>query len=341
MIRSDCTKLNQILMNLVGNAMKFAPEGKAVQLKALKDHESILFQVIDQGIGIPPRERQQVIFEDFEQVDATTTRRFGGTGLGLAITKKMVALLGGKIEVESIVGAGSIFSVSVPLIESAAQIVAQTEIVPHHFAFSRDNMIVLVEDDVISQDMLMALFQSLNLELHSAANGGDGVQKILELQPDVVLLDMHMPDMDGLSAAKQIRANPVETNIPIIAISADAFIDRQQAALAAGISEYLSKPLDFGKLFPVLIKYLRQDQATDISARTAKTLPALPKHLEKHILTGFTELAQYSILDGKRIVDRVNTMITLCQGFDSPYPEMLTRIEDAAFNGDEEEFKRI
>ncbi|MDM8526827.1 ATP-binding protein [Anaerolineales bacterium HSG24] len=336
LIRSDRTKLNQILMNLVGNALKFTPKGKTVQLKAMKDGDFVFFQVVDEGIGIS-LERQTVIFEAFEQAETGTTRRFGGTGLGLSITKTMVELLGGEIQVESILDQGSIFSVRIPLVESVASLIEHAEIDPDRFNFAEDNVILLVEDNMMNQDMLIALFHTLNLDLQVAGNGQIGVERALELKPDLILLDMHMPDMDGLAVAQQIRQAGDET--PIVLVSADVFIDQLDAALSVGISESLSKPLDFGKLFPVLIKYLRQDQATDVPV--AGAILTLPQHLEKQILVGFTELAQFSILDGERIVDQINKMITLCQGFDSPYPVILTKIEDAVFDGDEEQFKLL
>ncbi|MCP4362778.1 MAG: hypothetical protein GY796_32635, partial [Chloroflexi bacterium] len=138
MIRSDRTKLNQILMNLVGNALKFTPEGKKVQLKAMIDGDATLFQVADEGIGIP-QQRHASIFEAFEQADAGITRRFGGTGLGLVITKTMVDLLGGEIRVESSPGEGSVFTVTVPLTESMASSVEQETIDLNQLNFTKDN----------------------------------------------------------------------------------------------------------------------------------------------------------------------------------------------------------
>jgi len=164
LISSDRTKLNQILMNLLGNAIKFTPKGKMVHLKAMKDGDYILFQIIDEGIGIP-KDRQEAIFDAFEQVDPNTTRDFGGTGLGLAITKKMVKLLGGEIKLESTLGKGAIFSVKIPLVESSATLVEKSEINFHDFHFCKDNVLLLVEDNPINKDMLIAFFDSLDISL--------------------------------------------------------------------------------------------------------------------------------------------------------------------------------
>jgi len=318
---------------------KFTPAGKAVQLKAMidsVDSDLIFFQVIDEGIGIPIN-RQQAIFNAFEQVDASTTRRFGGTGLGLAITQKMVELLGGKITVESTPEKGSIFSVKMPLVESTTQFVEPLDIDFHHFRFSRDNVVLLVEDNPMNLDMLMALFSLLNLEVHTANNGKMGVEKALQLLPDLVLMDRHMPEMDGLTAAKTIWASPEGSNIPIVIISADALTERiYPAAYATGIAfEYLTKPIDFSKLFPVLVKYLRQDKEARSSDKSLST--SLPKPVEKQLLETFIIISQLSILDSGEIVDQIGKMQTLCQGVDCPYLEIFIQIENAVFNGDEEQ----
>ncbi|MCP4356393.1 MAG: response regulator, partial [Chloroflexi bacterium] len=187
--------------------------------------------------------------------------------------------------------------------------------------------------------MLLALFHTLNLGLKMADNGRNGVEKALKLKPDLVLMDMHMPGMDGLAAAERIRQDPAGAEIPIVMVTADAFVNRRRTALATGISEYLTKPLDFDKLFPVLKKYLRRDPAAD--TRGAKGLSALPDHLEKQVLVGFAELSRFSILTGGPVVDLVQETLTLCKDFDSPYPKILTGIEDAVFNGDEEKFNLL
>jgi signal transduction histidine kinase/DNA-binding NarL/FixJ family response regulator len=336
-IRSDRTKLNQILMNLVGNAMKFTAEGKMVQLKAMKAGDFIHFQVIDEGIGIP-KNRLPAIFQAFEQVDASTTRRFGGTGLGLAITKKMVELLRGEITVESTPGKGSIFSVKIPLVESTAPIVEESDIDFHHFHFSKDNVVLLVEDNPMNRDMLIALFGLLKLEIDTANNGKIGVEKALQMRPDLILMDMHTPEMDGITAAKTIWASPECRNIPIVMVSADALANQKEAASAVGIKEYLTKPVDFKKLLPVLIKYLRQDKAEHPSE---ESLPTTPEHIDKQLLEKFTKISHLSILDGGQIMDHISEIQKLCQGFDSPYSERITQIEDAVFNGDDEQLNLL
>ncbi|MCP4934214.1 MAG: PAS domain S-box protein, partial [bacterium] len=215
-VRSDRTKLNQILMNLVGNALKFTSAGQVVQLKAVREPDTILFQVSDQGIGIP-KARQPAIFEAFEQVDATTTRRFGGTGLGLSITKRMVELLGGEIWVESTPGQGSCFSVRLPLVEATRPVDHQETFDITQVNFAADNVILLVEDNELNRDMMLALLHTLDLEAQVAENGQQGVAMALALKPDLILLDIHMPEMDGFAALKQIRCDPAGADLPVVA----------------------------------------------------------------------------------------------------------------------------
>ena len=261
-IHSDRTKLNQIFMNLVGNALKFTPEGKGLKLLLTLDNHHLLFQVIDEGIGIAP-ERQQAIFEAFEQEDNTITQRYGGTGLGLVITKQLTELLGGEIKVDSVQGKGSTFSVRIPLIEAVAHLGAEKTIDLRNYRFSKDNVILLVEDNSLDQKMIETLFKELNLNIHLAADGEHAITQVLELKPDLVLMDMHMPGRDGLTTTKILRQYPDFQDLPIVALSANALREQQNIAFQAGVSEYLTKPIDLQKLMIVLKKYLRQDSSSE------------------------------------------------------------------------------
>jgi len=256
-IQSDRTKLNQILMNLTANAIKFTSAGE-VKITASRKEDWIIFEVMDQGIGIA-QDRQEAIFEAFEQAETSTTRKFGGTGLGLAITRQLVSMLGGKIWVKSELGAGSTFYVELPLTEGSALVQGNREIVNH---FSSDNVILVVEDDALNQNLAKALFKVLGLTIHVAQNGQEGIDKVSQLTaagrvPDLILMDIHMPVMDGLEAVQRIRRIPELQQVPIVALSADAFVEQQETALKTGFDEYLTKPLKLDRLMPVLNNYLR------------------------------------------------------------------------------------
>jgi|GEM_PF-661971 len=262
-LRSDRTKLIQILTNLIGNAIKFTPEGREVRLRVMGDQKTMVFMVTDQGIGIP-KDRCQAIFDDFEQADDSTSRNYGGTGLGLAITKKLTELLGGKISVVSQgVDQGSNFSVRIPFKEASGPVVDQEDVSPGEDKFSKESIILVVEDNMMNQFLIRALLEKFGLKALFAENGKQGVDKTLELvakgsPPDLIFMDIQMPVMDGVEATRQIRQNPDCQEIPIVGLSADAFIQQQEKALGTGMNKYLTKPVDPVKLRGVLDKYLKK-----------------------------------------------------------------------------------
>jgi signal transduction histidine kinase/FixJ family two-component response regulator len=256
-IETDRTMLNQILMNLVSNAIKFTDEGKSVvlSLAANPAAQILQFSVTDQGIGIPP-ERQASIFEPFEQADNTITRKYGGTGLGLSITQKLVAILGGTLALESTVGQGSTFTFTLPYEEAACAEPEVRSMTSGKYHFTAQNNVLLVEDNKVNQLVVVALFKRLGITLHLANNGQEGIERVAELKPNLVLMDIHMPVMDGLEATRQLRQNPAYRDLPIIAMSADAFEEQQAEARAAGMNDYTTKPIEFEKLIQLLSYYL-------------------------------------------------------------------------------------
>ncbi|MBF0350367.1 MAG: PAS domain S-box protein [SAR324 cluster bacterium] len=257
-IISDRSKLNQILINLVANAIKFTPDGKQIMLSGFRKGSWLVLEVRDQGIGIP-RDRHQAIFEAFEQVDKSITRNYGGTGLGLAITKKLVELLHGTIEVQSEPAQGSVFTVKIPL-EEAQQEEPEAEIKNRtEYHFLHDNKILVVEDEPTNQYMITELFNGLGLEITIANNGREGIEQTLKLKPDLVLMDIHMPEMNGLEAIENIVSHPEGKQIPIVILSADAFNEQINDAMNKGASGYLTKPIRLKQLFAVLDRYLRKE----------------------------------------------------------------------------------
>ena len=258
-VETDRTMLNQILMNLVSNAIKFTDEGKSVVLALAADPTAkvLQFSVTDQGIGIPP-ERQASIFEPFEQADNTITRKYGGTGLGLSITQKLVAILGGTLSLESTVGQGSTFTLTLPYTEVACPDVEpeRRAMTPSNYHFTAQNSVLLVEDNKVNQLVVVALFKRLGITLHLANDGQEGIARVEELKPNLVLMDIHMPVMDGLEATRQLRQNPAYRDLPIIAMSADAFEEQQAEARAAGMNDYTTKPIEFERLIQLLSYYL-------------------------------------------------------------------------------------
>lgn len=331
-IISDRTKLNQILMNLLGNAIKFTPSKKEVLLMAIRDRQSIIFQVRDQGVGIP-RERQAAIFQPFEQADGSTARAFGGTGLGLTIVKNLSELLGGDVQVESAPGEGSVFTFTLPLKESFSRQTGKEEDTRlNHLRLSRDNVVLLVEDAPSNQEMIAGLFQNLGLEIHIAENGRTGAQKALELKPGLILMDLHMPEMDGTTAAREIHSRPECAEIPILLITADVFSPIHKNPLEHGFVGSLAKPLDFSKLSPFLAKYLRLEKGPDEPAVSQAT-PAAPRDIELELREGFLELSKIPLFESALIINHIKKMREICGGPDAPYFETLEKIEQAVFTG--------
>ena len=255
---TDRTRLTDVLMNLVNNAIKFTPPGKVVNIQLERLAQDLLFTIQDEGIGVPS-DRQAAIFDRFEQADSSTTRRFGGSGLGLAISKQIVELMSGEISIKSEEGEGCCMTVRIPCEKfDVSHSTPMTETEPE-FHFASDNCVLVVEDNLMNQEMIRAVFQDLGIKIHVAENGARGVEKAAELLPDLIFMDMHMPDMDGLEATKKIRDCADTSELPIVALSADAFVEQQERAFALGIVEYLTKPIDLEQLLPVLEKYLRAE----------------------------------------------------------------------------------
>ncbi len=256
-IYSDKNKLNQILINLITNAIKFASEENII-LTVKKSDDKVLFIVEDDGIGIS-KDRINSIFDVFEQVDSSITRKYGGTGLGLSITKKNVELLGGEIYVESELGRGSKFYVKLPIKEGD---VSESKLSENNIiSIKSDKVVLVVEDYEVNLEILKNFFNELGIKIDTAENGKEGIKKIYEMfdkgnLPGLILMDRHMPIMDGDEAVKIIRSDKKISNIPIIALSADAFKEQKDLAMQKGFTDYITKPLDLYKLLEIIKKYL-------------------------------------------------------------------------------------
>jgi CheY-like chemotaxis protein len=265
-IKGDPTRLRQILANLLTNAVKFTDKGEVtVSVSGRKlngiEHE-IYFAIKDTGIGIP-EDKMGRLFQSFSQVDASTSRRHGGTGLGLVISKRLVEMMGGRIWAESEVGKGSIFRFSIQaeaVTEAEKLTVSRTGTdTEKSAANARLNhpyplRILLAEDNVINQKVALQMLRKIGYEADVAANGFE-VLEALERQPyDIILMDIQMPEMDGLEAAKNIRER--WHNVPkIIAITAYALDGDRDRCLEVGMDDYLSKPIQLNELQSKLLKW--------------------------------------------------------------------------------------
>ncbi|WP_346317366.1 ATP-binding protein [Chitinophaga sp. YIM B06452] len=257
----DRLHLTQILNNLLGNALKFTPSGKKVTLHIyLQEPAQWCIRVADEGVGIP-KEKQKLIFQPYEQADETIHQNFGGTGLGLTISRRITELMGGNIEVWSEPGQGAAFTVTLPLEEQA---IAKPEEQPRddrkeYAAFPAERRVLLMEDSEINQMIMERFFAHLGISLHIANNGEEGLEMAHACHPDLIIMDMHMPKLNGNEVIRLLRADHDLRHIPVIAISADAFREQQKEALEAGVNEYLIKPVEFDRLYSVMDKYLSKE----------------------------------------------------------------------------------
>ncbi len=264
-IRTDPGRLQQCLINLVNNAIKFTERGH-VYLKLSLEHDGdeaqIRFDVEDTGIGISPREQEE-IFKSFTQADGSTTRKYGGTGLGLTITKQLAELLGGRLEVSSAKGAGSVFSLIVPTrVDKTAQPALDDNFLVGHTDDDRENTEpfefkgrVLVAEDVETNQMLSKfLLTRMGLEVTIAEDGNQAVQKALVGEFDMIFMDIQMPNKNGYDATRTLREKGITT--PIVALTANAMQGDDKKCAEAGCDDYLTKPLDRQQLLEKICKHL-------------------------------------------------------------------------------------
>jgi signal transduction histidine kinase/AmiR/NasT family two-component response regulator len=249
-VGGDMVRLRQVLLNLLGNAVKFTPRGsiqvQAELLSASTEGYRLRFSIADEGIGIS-EEQQRKLFQPFTQASACTTRKYGGTGLGLAICKQIVELMGGTIGVRSRPGAGSVFWFTVdvlPAAESTSE--PSEEVVQAALAEARkaDARILLVEDNPINQKVGLMMLKRLGYKADVASDGREALRIIESERYDLILMDVLMPEMDGLEATRLIRAmQGPGIQVPILAMTAGALGKDREACLEAGMSDYLSKPV--------------------------------------------------------------------------------------------------
>ena len=262
----DPTRLQQALLNYAANALKFTRQGSIV-LRAGMASEStntvtVRFEVEDTGIGISS-EAQSRLFNAFEQADNSMARRYGGTGLGLTITRHFASLMGGSTGVSSVEGKGSTFWFTA-ILERITDADRMTEAAPSGSAELRIEQqhagkhILLVEDEPINREIIQMLLEHLGLQVEIAENGQEAINKVSVCAYDVVLMDMQMPEVDGLSATRQIRQIPECANIPILAITANAFAEDKSRCLDAGMDDFITKPVSPELLYQALLSALEK-----------------------------------------------------------------------------------
>jgi CheY-like chemotaxis protein len=264
---ADPRRLKQILVNLLTNAVKFTPHHGQVMLKVNLEHEVIRFSVIDSGIGIAPEDLRR-LFTPFVQLDSSLNRQFEGTGLGLAITQKLTDLHGGSIDVESEVGKGSRFTVNLPYQPEVSHLTPTEELsleprlqAIDHFDLQPQQEkthahILLVEDNEANILTIGEYLEAHGYKIIKANDGLEAIEKAQEFSPDIILMDIQIPVMDGLEATRRLRADVRFASTPIIALTALAMPGDRERCLEAGANEYMSKPVSLKGLLGTIRTFL-------------------------------------------------------------------------------------
>jgi len=311
----DETRLRQILFNLVGNAVKFTSEGKVTIRVSVEPgetkplHINLVFEIEDTGIGIPA-DQHDVIFQAFRQQEGQSTRRFGGTGLGLTITRRMTEMMNGKILLESEMGKGSIFKVflyDVAVAESGPSISLAADAEAAKLIGFEGQMILLVEDIEINRKVIREMLKARNIQIAEAENGAIAVDKARSLRPNLILMDMQMPVMDGYTATRIIKSDDITSSIPIVALTASAM--KQDAEKIRQLCDgYLQKPVSPGVLVNELARflshhlvepeYLVNDNSNNHKRFTTKQVQdSFPEQLRNNLLHELKSIREGMILD--------------------------------------------
>jgi len=306
----DPFRLNQVLNNLLNNALKFTEHGRIIIttriLSIAYDVATIECSIKDTGIGISENIINK-IFEPFIQANSTITRKYGGTGLGLSICKNLLEIQDGELSVKSEEKAGSVFTIKIPYLigeESAMQLELTNEV---NYSSLGKKKILVVEDMELNQFIARHIMESWGFEVSMANNGNQAISMIKQNDYDLVLMDIQMPEMNGVVATKHIRkmSDPVKARLPIIALTGNSLNTDSEKYLAAGMNDYLSKPLSETKLFQVIAANLKNNKISKINMKTNEFIePAPVSNLKLYDLSTIIEIS-----GGDE--EFVQTMITL------------------------------
>ena len=307
----DATRLTQILVNLIGNAIKFTPSGNIdIQITNQGIEKNIIntgIRVKDTGIGIE-KEKLNKIFDRFQQAEDAVTRRYGGTGLGLSIVYELVLLQNGKIEVDSVPGAGTTFNIIIPYSivsgESIIPIVKTSDPVVSNL---KDVMVLVVEDNEINQSLVRHLFANWKIPFDICSNGKEAIDKLKQSTYSIILMDIQMPEMDGYTAVQEIRQT-LKLDTPVIAMTAHAMPGEREKCLSYGMNEYISKPIKEEQLLNLITKFSGSRIAT--KAELQNTIRISNNNFHYINLEYMKEISQGDIEYEKTVTSQFLEMVT-------------------------------